>query len=229
MMACSSPYRIKLSYRTCENLQTSCSSDGYNHSVWSKRNDIGSPKRAERRSFKERLGFEYCSSIPKRDGIKRKPLEFEVGDQVMLKVSPWKGVIRFGKKGFLTSLLDDGRGSGSWMFLFVWSGYAAMRTLCGQAKLLAVRYLVRVSWNSKCNFELTWVWEDYLKDKYPRLIVWLYETIVCYVLLANMIWIVVLERDRLLALMDCYNERDRLIVVNRDMFMMFENEHLNVD
>ncbi|GJT92007.1 putative reverse transcriptase domain-containing protein [Tanacetum coccineum] len=27
-----------------------------------------------------------------------KPLEFEVGDRVMLKVSPWKGVIRFGKK-----------------------------------------------------------------------------------------------------------------------------------
>ncbi|GJT57003.1 reverse transcriptase domain-containing protein [Tanacetum coccineum] len=32
---------------------------------------------------------------------RRKPLEFEVGDQVMLKVSPWKGVIRFGKKGKL--------------------------------------------------------------------------------------------------------------------------------
>ncbi|GJS11115.1 reverse transcriptase domain-containing protein [Tanacetum coccineum] len=32
---------------------------------------------------------------------RRKPLEFEVGDQVMLKVSPWKGVIHFGKKGKL--------------------------------------------------------------------------------------------------------------------------------
>nr|GEX09839.1 putative reverse transcriptase domain-containing protein [Tanacetum cinerariifolium] len=29
---------------------------------------------------------------------RRKPLEFEVGDQVLLKVSPLKGVIRFGKK-----------------------------------------------------------------------------------------------------------------------------------
>nr|GEX15275.1 retrotransposon protein, putative, Ty3-gypsy subclass [Tanacetum cinerariifolium] len=28
---------------------------------------------------------------------RRKPLEFQVGDKVMLKVSPWKGVIRFGK------------------------------------------------------------------------------------------------------------------------------------
>ncbi|GKE36937.1 hypothetical protein Tco_1460342 [Tanacetum coccineum] len=32
---------------------------------------------------------------------RRKPLEFEVGDQVLLKVSPCKGVIRFGKKGKL--------------------------------------------------------------------------------------------------------------------------------
>ncbi|GKE64125.1 putative reverse transcriptase domain-containing protein [Tanacetum coccineum] len=29
------------------------------------------------------------------------PLEFEVGDKVMLKVSPWKGVICFGKRGKL--------------------------------------------------------------------------------------------------------------------------------
>ncbi|GJR76417.1 putative reverse transcriptase domain-containing protein [Tanacetum coccineum] len=135
---------------------------------------------------------------------RRKPLEFEVGDRVMLKVSPWKGVIRFGKKGklapryvgpfeilervgpvayrlrlpeelsgikvdktlrfveepvensdrevkrFLTSLLDDGRGSGSWMFLFVWSGYAAMRTLlwAGKVHLLAkTRRLQRVMTN----------------------------------------------------------------------------------
>nr|GEX19459.1 hypothetical protein [Tanacetum cinerariifolium] len=31
-------------------------------------------------------------------GKRRKPLEFQVGDKVMLKVSPWKGVIRFGKR-----------------------------------------------------------------------------------------------------------------------------------
>ncbi|KAD6454789.1 hypothetical protein E3N88_09495 [Mikania micrantha] len=30
-----------------------------------------------------------------------KPLEFKVGDKVLLKVSPWKGVIRFGKRGKL--------------------------------------------------------------------------------------------------------------------------------
>ncbi|GJU46057.1 putative reverse transcriptase domain-containing protein [Tanacetum coccineum] len=32
---------------------------------------------------------------------RRKPLEFEVGDRVLLKVLPWKGVICFGKKGKL--------------------------------------------------------------------------------------------------------------------------------
>ncbi|GKE29686.1 putative reverse transcriptase domain-containing protein [Tanacetum coccineum] len=30
--------------------------------------------------------------------VRRKPLEFQVGDRVMLKVSPWKGVVRFGKR-----------------------------------------------------------------------------------------------------------------------------------
>ncbi|GJR21215.1 putative reverse transcriptase domain-containing protein [Tanacetum coccineum] len=33
--------------------------------------------------------------------LKRKPMEFQVGDKVMLKVSPWKVVIRFGKQGKL--------------------------------------------------------------------------------------------------------------------------------
>ncbi|GJR91200.1 putative reverse transcriptase domain-containing protein [Tanacetum coccineum] len=30
--------------------------------------------------------------------VRHKPLEFNVSDKVMLKVSPWKGVIRFGKR-----------------------------------------------------------------------------------------------------------------------------------
>ena len=33
---------------------------------------------------------------------RRKPLEFQVGDKVMLKVSPWKGTVRFGKRGKLS-------------------------------------------------------------------------------------------------------------------------------
>ncbi|GJU68034.1 putative reverse transcriptase domain-containing protein [Tanacetum coccineum] len=31
----------------------------------------------------------------------RKPMEFQVRDKVMLKVSPWKGVVHFGKRGKL--------------------------------------------------------------------------------------------------------------------------------
>nr|GEX12110.1 reverse transcriptase domain-containing protein [Tanacetum cinerariifolium] len=33
--------------------------------------------------------------------VRCKPLEFQAGDRVMLKVSPWKGVVRFGKWGKL--------------------------------------------------------------------------------------------------------------------------------
>ena len=34
--------------------------------------------------------------------LKRADIEFSVGDKVFLKISPWKGVIRFGKKGKLS-------------------------------------------------------------------------------------------------------------------------------
>ncbi|GKD07882.1 hypothetical protein Tco_1187567, partial [Tanacetum coccineum] len=34
---------------------------------------------------------------------RRKPLEFSVGDHVLLKVSPMKGVVHFGKKGKLAA------------------------------------------------------------------------------------------------------------------------------
>nr|GEY72728.1 putative reverse transcriptase domain, ribonuclease H-like domain, aspartic peptidase domain protein [Tanacetum cinerariifolium] len=33
--------------------------------------------------------------------LKREPMEFQVRDKVMLKVLPWKGVVRFGKRGKL--------------------------------------------------------------------------------------------------------------------------------
>nr|GEW26855.1 putative reverse transcriptase domain-containing protein [Tanacetum cinerariifolium] len=38
-----------------------------------------------------------CSYQKSYADVRRRPLEFSVGDKVMLKVSPWKGVIRFGK------------------------------------------------------------------------------------------------------------------------------------
>ncbi|GKA42366.1 hypothetical protein Tco_0735026 [Tanacetum coccineum] len=147
-------------------------SDGSDQSVWSKRNDIGSPKfrwmiylvvmADAAKSVGDAIRFEYflasssgwtnirCAPFealygrksrspvkwaeiggssligpelvqettnkivlvkekPKAAGDRqksyadnrRKPLEFKVGYRVMLKVSPWKGNIRFGKKGKL--------------------------------------------------------------------------------------------------------------------------------
>ena len=35
-------------------------------------------------------------------GVRRRPLEFEIGDHVFLKVIPKKGVVRFGKRGKLS-------------------------------------------------------------------------------------------------------------------------------
>jgi hypothetical protein len=32
-----------------------------------------------------------------------RPLEFQIGDRVFLKVAPWKGIIHFGMKGKLAS------------------------------------------------------------------------------------------------------------------------------
>ncbi|GJS73908.1 putative reverse transcriptase domain-containing protein [Tanacetum coccineum] len=39
-----------------------------------------------------------CSRQKSYAGVRRKPLKFEVGGKVMLKVSPWKGVVQFGKR-----------------------------------------------------------------------------------------------------------------------------------
>ncbi|GKA17994.1 putative reverse transcriptase domain-containing protein [Tanacetum coccineum] len=48
--------------------------------------------------FEALYGQKCCSPVC---WAERKPMKFQVGDSVMLKISPWKGVVRFGKRGKL--------------------------------------------------------------------------------------------------------------------------------
>ncbi|GJT33696.1 putative reverse transcriptase domain-containing protein [Tanacetum coccineum] len=78
---------------------------------------------------------------------RRKPLEFSVGDYVLLKVSPWKGVVRFGKKGKLAP--------------------KSVEILEREFKKLKRSRIsiVKVRWNSKCGPEFTWKRKDQMKLK----------------------------------------------------------------
>ncbi|GKF25648.1 putative reverse transcriptase domain-containing protein [Tanacetum coccineum] len=85
--------------------------------------------------------------------VRRKPLEFQAGDRVMLKVSPWKGVVHFGKRGklnprsvYLTNLEREIK------------------------KLRRSRIpIIKVRWNSKRGPEFTWEREDQFQEKYLHL------------------------------------------------------------
>ncbi|GJY10064.1 putative reverse transcriptase domain-containing protein [Tanacetum coccineum] len=84
--------------------------------------------------------------------LKRKPMEFQVRDKVMLKVSPWKGVVRFGKRGKLNPR-------------------EPLEVVGREVKRLKRSRipLVKVRWNSKRGPEFTWEREDQFKKKYPHL------------------------------------------------------------
>ncbi|GJZ36454.1 putative reverse transcriptase domain-containing protein [Tanacetum coccineum] len=88
--------------------------------------------------------------------LKRKPMEFQVGDKVMLKVLPWKGVVRFGKRGKLNP-----RYVGPFKVLEKVGSIAY--------KLELPQELSRVRWNSKRGPEFTWEREDQFRKKYPHL------------------------------------------------------------
>ncbi|GKA23062.1 putative reverse transcriptase domain-containing protein [Tanacetum coccineum] len=90
---------------------------------------------------------------------RRKPLEFEVGDRVMLKVSPWKGVIRFGKKGknvcdaSLHVPLDDIKVDKT--LRFVEEPVEIMDREVKSLKRSKIA-LVKVHWNSKGGPDVSW-------------------------------------------------------------------------
>ncbi|GJT21917.1 putative reverse transcriptase domain-containing protein [Tanacetum coccineum] len=96
-----------------------------------------------------------------------KPLEFEVGDMLLLKVSPWKGAIRFGKHGKLSPV-------------YIWMGnlrilarvfWEPVEVVDREVKRLKQSRIpiVKVCWNSQRGPEFTWEREDQIKKKYPYL------------------------------------------------------------
>ncbi|GJZ04983.1 putative reverse transcriptase domain-containing protein [Tanacetum coccineum] len=98
--------------------------------------------------------------------VRRKPLEFQVGDRVMLKVSPRKGVIHFGKRGKLNP-----RAFSQWTtpkLNFMEEPGEVNRSKIKQ--LIQSRIpIVKVRWNSKRGLEFTWECEDEIRAKYPHL------------------------------------------------------------
>ncbi|GJU39113.1 reverse transcriptase domain-containing protein [Tanacetum coccineum] len=111
---------------------------------------------------------------------RRKPLEFSVGDYVLLKVSPWKGVVDFGKKGKLAP-----RFFGPFEIVKKVGHVAYRLDLLEELNEDPVEILerefkklkrsriaiVKVRWNSKRGPEFTWEREDQMKLKYPHLFI----------------------------------------------------------
>ncbi|GJU54473.1 hypothetical protein Tco_1228187 [Tanacetum coccineum] len=111
--------------------------------------------------------------------LKRKPMEFQVGDMVMFKVSPCKGVVRFGKRGKLNPRyvgpfkviekavpleglhVDD-------KLHFVEEPVEIMDREVKRLKQSRIP-IVKVRWNSRRGPEFTWKREDQFQKKYPHL------------------------------------------------------------
>ncbi|GJS54383.1 putative reverse transcriptase domain-containing protein [Tanacetum coccineum] len=84
-----------------------CMEGSVGHVLWAEvgENRLIGPEMVQETTEKVALIKEKFKAVRDRQKSyadnRRKPLEFKVGDQVLLKVSPWKGAMRFGKKSKL--------------------------------------------------------------------------------------------------------------------------------
>ncbi|GJR84135.1 hypothetical protein Tco_0154920 [Tanacetum coccineum] len=112
--------------------------------------------------------------------VRRKPLELQVGDRVMLKVSPWKGVIRFRKRGKLNlryigpfkALVKVGtisyRLELPQQLSWVHNTFHIMNREVKRLKKVRIP-IIKVQWNSRRGPVFKWEGEDQFKKKYPHL------------------------------------------------------------
>ncbi|GKD66660.1 hypothetical protein Tco_1308768, partial [Tanacetum coccineum] len=96
---------------------------------------------------------------------RRKPLEFSVGDYVLLKVSPWKGVKCLADPT-LQVPLDEIRVNAK--LNFVEEPMEILEREFQKLKRSRIS-IVKVRWNSKRGSKFMWEREDQMKLKYPHL------------------------------------------------------------
>ncbi|GKC92275.1 putative reverse transcriptase domain-containing protein [Tanacetum coccineum] len=114
---------------------------------------------------------------------RRKPLEFQVGDKVMLKVPPWKGVIHFGKRGKLKPhyigpfkkcfsnkplAIPSDEIQIDEKLNFIEEPVEIMDREVKRLKQSRIP-IVKVRWNSRRGPEFTWEHEDQMRKKHPHL------------------------------------------------------------
>nr|GEU46380.1 hypothetical protein [Tanacetum cinerariifolium] len=95
--------------------------------------------------------------------VRRRPLEFNVGDKVMLKVSPWKGVIRFGKRRKLSPSIPLDEVQLDDKLYFIKEPAEIMDREVKRLKQSRIS-IVKVRWNSHRGPEYTWEREDQMKS-----------------------------------------------------------------
>ncbi|WMV19700.1 hypothetical protein MTR67_013085 [Solanum verrucosum] len=126
--------------------------------------------------IQERLKTEQSRQKSYTD-VRRRALEFEVGDWVYLKVSPMKGVMRFGKKGKLSPRyigpyrIVQRVGSVAYELELPQELAAVHPILDRQVRRLRTKDVasVKVLWRNQFVEEATWEAEEDMKKRYPHI------------------------------------------------------------